>query len=84
MRRLTCVSLRFERELEALRKELAEVTARSERSSPTFGPQSDEDASTLAGSPKALSPLVTAIDPPDNVPPMSGSSSGSNDSADSR
>jgi hypothetical protein len=41
---------RFERELEALRKELAEATART---SPTLAPQSDaeDDLSTMAGSP---------------------------------
>ncbi|KAI0722165.1 hypothetical protein C8T65DRAFT_628437 [Cerioporus squamosus] len=63
---------KFERELEALRKELAEVTARSERSSPTLGPQSDDEASTLAGSPKALSPVVAAADPQDHIPPLNG------------
>ena len=61
---------RFERELEALRKELAE--ARSERSSPTLGPQSDDDALSLAGSPKALSPIVAAVDPQDIIPPING------------
>ena len=60
---------RFERELEKLRKELAELNARSERSSPTLGPQSDDDMATLAGSPKALSPLVTAQQVSDaNIP----------------
>lgn len=67
---------RFERELEALRKELAEVNARSERSSPTLGPQSDDDMSTLAGSPKALSPVVTAADPQDHIPPLNGNGNG--------
>lgn len=59
---------RFERELEALRKELAEVNARSERSSPTFGPQSDDDLTTVAGSPnlshKALSPSISEVELP--------------------
>ncbi|TBU32011.1 hypothetical protein BD311DRAFT_655358 [Dichomitus squalens] len=60
---------KFERELEKLRKELAEINARSERSSPTLGPQSDDDLTTLAGSPKALSPLVTAQEVSDaNIP----------------
>lgn len=73
---------RFERELEALRKELAEVTAaRSTQSSPTFGPQSDEDLSAIGGtSPdigaprKPLSPLVTPLEPQDIVPaqPLNG------------
>ena len=75
LQRLICPPFRFERELEALRKELAEVNARSERSSPTLGPQSDDDISTLAGSPKALSPIVTAVDPPDNVPPINSNGS---------
>ncbi|KAI0751457.1 hypothetical protein C8Q80DRAFT_1098040 [Daedaleopsis nitida] len=61
---------KFERELEALRKELAE--ARSERSSPTLGPQSDDDVGTPIGSPKILSPLVTAVDPQDIIPPLNG------------
>ncbi len=65
-------SNRFERELEALRKELAEVTARSERSSPTLGPQSDDDLSNSAGSPRVLSPIVAAVDPQDVIPPMNG------------
>ncbi|EMD40466.1 hypothetical protein CERSUDRAFT_111065 [Gelatoporia subvermispora B] len=44
---------KFERELEALRKELAEATARSsERSSPTLGPQSDDELATVSGSPE--------------------------------
>ncbi|KAI0774013.1 hypothetical protein C8Q74DRAFT_1200643 [Fomes fomentarius] len=63
---------KFERELEALRKELAEVTARSERSSPTLGPQSDDDLSNTAGSPRVLSPIVAAVDPQDVIPPMNG------------
>ena len=62
---------RFERELEALRKELAEVNARSERSSPTLGPQSDDDLATLNGSPHSLSPIVTAVEVSDaNIPPI--------------
>lgn len=64
---------RFERELEALRKELAEVNARSERSSPTLGPQSDDDMATLNGSPNSLSPIVTAVEVSDaNIPPING------------
>ncbi|KAK7695582.1 hypothetical protein QCA50_000218 [Cerrena zonata] len=59
---------KFERELEALRKELAEATARSSsQSSPTLGPQSDDDFSTVAGSPpmngnKILSPEIASIE----------------------
>ncbi|KAJ3479336.1 hypothetical protein NLI96_g9123 [Meripilus lineatus] len=67
---------KFERELEALRKELAEATSRSERSSPTLGPQSDDDLSTVAGSPdlgdKALPsvPSVTSlVSTPDSITP---------------
>ncbi|KAI0824677.1 hypothetical protein BC628DRAFT_1322058 [Trametes gibbosa] len=59
---------KFERELEALRKELAEVTARSERSSPTLGPQSDDDLTTVSTSPnlshKALSPSISEVELP--------------------
>ncbi|KAI1789008.1 hypothetical protein LXA43DRAFT_600403 [Ganoderma leucocontextum] len=67
---------KFERELEALRKELAEVNARSERSSPTLGPQSDDDMATLNGSPHSLSPIVTAVEVSDaNIPPINGSES---------
>lgn len=59
---------KFEKELEALRKELAEATSRSGRSSPTFGPQSDDDLSTIAASPalssKNLSPSISNIDLP--------------------
>ena len=57
---------RFERELEALRKELAETTARSGRSSPvSLGDAvtaSDDEASSLANSPILVSeglPLST-------------------------
>ena len=68
-------SIRFERELEALRKELAEVNARSERSSPTLGPQSDDDLTTVATSPnlsqKTLSPSVTEVElPQETIPPQ--------------
>ncbi|KAH9850061.1 hypothetical protein C2E23DRAFT_870278 [Lenzites betulinus] len=71
---------KFERELEALRKELAEVTARSERSSPTFGPQSDDDLTTVSMSPnlshKALSPSISEVELPQEVvaqqPPQNG------------
>jgi len=46
---------KFERELEALRKELAEATAsRSENSSPILLPQSDDGLSTVANSPEFL------------------------------
>ncbi|PSR71842.1 hypothetical protein PHLCEN_2v12343 [Hermanssonia centrifuga] len=65
---------KFERELEALRKELAEATSRSERSSPTFGPQSDDDLSTVAASPtlsiKAISPGISTVELPlEQIPP---------------
>ncbi|KAH9894374.1 hypothetical protein C8Q73DRAFT_695384 [Cubamyces lactineus] len=64
---------KFERELEALRKELAEVNARSERSSPTLGPQSDDDLTTVATSPnlsqKTLSPSVTEVELPQETIP---------------
>jgi hypothetical protein len=61
---------RFERELEALRKELADTTGRSGRSSPTntdavSGGPSDEDLTT--GSPLMMNkglPLVTPDDAP--------------------
>ncbi|KAM5534871.1 hypothetical protein V8D89_011426 [Ganoderma adspersum] len=67
---------KFERELEALRKELAEVNARSERSSPTLGPQSDDDMATLNGSPNNLSPIVTAVEVSDaNIPPINSNES---------
>nr|VWO99654.1 N/A [Ganoderma boninense] len=67
---------KFERELEALRKELAEVNARSERSSPTLGPQSDDDMATLNGSPNSLSPIVTAVEVSDaNIPPITSNES---------
>lgn len=61
---------KFEKEMEALRKELAEATSRSESqgSSPILGPQSDDDLSTIAGSPdvvsKALSPEVSTTELP--------------------
>lgn len=46
----TILSIRFERELEAMRKELAEATSRSGRSSPNSGlslPGSDDESSPL-------------------------------------
>ncbi|KAH9947308.1 hypothetical protein B0H21DRAFT_692213 [Amylocystis lapponica] len=49
---------KFERELEMLRKELAEATSQSERSSPTLGPQSDDDLSTVAGSPDKVTKVL--------------------------
>lgn len=62
--------IRFERELDALRKELAEATARSGRSSPTsdaLGFASDDDVSTLGSptmSPKVLpTPLAIVTSP---------------------
>ena len=58
---------RFERELESLRKELAEATSRSERSSPTLGPQSDDDLSTFTSSAlnsKTTSPGVSQVELP--------------------
>lgn len=59
---------KFEKELEALRKELADATSRSQGSSPILGPQSDDDLSTVAGSPdivaKTLSPEISTTDLP--------------------
>lgn len=56
---------RFERELEALRKELAETThsrSNSVTSSPTLAPQDDDDLAIVNGSPdipaKDLSPEI--------------------------
>ncbi|KAI0080689.1 hypothetical protein K474DRAFT_1589163 [Panus rudis PR-1116 ss-1] len=64
---------KFERELEALRKELAEATARSTHSSPTLAPQSDDDLSTIAGSPpmdsKVLSPSASNVELPQETIP---------------
>jgi hypothetical protein len=62
--------LRFERELEALRKELADSTARSGRSSPNSldtasGGPSDEDLLTPAGSPFTMDKELPVT--PDNV-----------------
>jgi len=66
---------KFERELEALRKELAETTARSGHSSPINGGPSDEELSTTQGSSpplmmnkKKLPPLLTPDDVPAPVP----------------
>lgn len=57
-----------------MRKELAEATSRSERSSPTFGPQSDDDLSTIAASPslssKTLSPSLSRLELPVDVVPV--------------
>ena len=62
---------RFERELEALRKELAEGThsrSNSVTSSPTLAPQDDDDLTTVNGSPdipaKNLSPEIPTPDLP--------------------
>jgi len=63
---------KFERELEALRKELADTTARSGRSSPTSidalsGGPSEEDLSTAGASPLMMDkglPLATSDDVP--------------------
>jgi len=62
---------KFERELEALRKELAEGThsrSNSTMSSPTLAPQDDDDLSTVNGSPdialKNLSPEIPTPDLP--------------------
>ena len=62
---------RFERELEALRKELAEGThsrSNSVTSSPTLAPQDDDDLTTVNGSPdilaKNLSPEISTPDLP--------------------
>lgn len=68
--RVLCFSpcRRFERELEALRKELAEALSRSERSSPTLGPQSDDDLTAVSPSSslnsKTVSPNVSAVELP--------------------
>lgn len=64
---------RFERELEALRKELADATARSGRSSPTsLGSEEDLAVGGSHGSPimmtKGLAPKSTT----DNVSPALG------------
>lgn len=60
---------RFERELEALRRELAEVTARSsEQSSPLMGPQSDDEISTVAGSPDSMSKPLSPEEPATELP----------------
>ncbi|KIM83878.1 hypothetical protein PILCRDRAFT_818889 [Piloderma croceum F 1598] len=61
---------KFERELEALRKELADTTARSGRSSPNsldtaHGGPSDEDLLTPAGSPPTTNKELPVT--PDNV-----------------
>lgn len=66
---------RFERELEALRKELADATARSGRSSPTdsyaashgTGP-SDEDLVALNGSPIMMNKPLPSIVTPETMP----------------
>ena len=59
---------KFERELESLRKELAEAISRSERSSPTLGPQSDDDLTVVAASSglnsKVVSPGVSEVELP--------------------
>ncbi|EPT02820.1 hypothetical protein FOMPIDRAFT_1117718 [Fomitopsis schrenkii] len=62
---------KFERELEALRKELAEGThsrSNSLTSSPTLAPQDDDDLATVNGSPeipaKNLSPEISTPDLP--------------------
>ncbi|KAL7282194.1 hypothetical protein ACG7TL_003663 [Trametes sanguinea] len=64
---------KFERELEKLRKELAEVTARSERSSPTLGPQNDDDLTVVSSSPnlsnKTLSPSASEVELPQETIP---------------
>ncbi|PCH41341.1 hypothetical protein WOLCODRAFT_137340 [Wolfiporia cocos MD-104 SS10] len=64
---------KFEKELEALRKELAEVTSRSSGSSPILGPQSDDELTTVGGSPnivdKALSPEISSTDLPIDTKP---------------
>ncbi|KAI0370166.1 hypothetical protein BV20DRAFT_966770 [Pilatotrama ljubarskyi] len=72
---------KFERELEALRRELAEVNAKSERSSPTLGPQSDDDLTAINGSPnlshKALSPSVSEVELPQETVPTQSMPNGS-------
>ena len=65
---------RFERELEALRKELADATARSGHSSPTdsyvpshsTGP-SDEELVALSGSPVMIDKPLPSITTPETV-----------------
>lgn len=80
---------RFERELESLRKELAEAMSRSERSSPTLGPQSDDDLSSVAASSglnsKVVSPGVSAVELPlETVPVIPGVNGGANENGDGR
>ncbi|KAH8106295.1 hypothetical protein BXZ70DRAFT_919035 [Cristinia sonorae] len=59
---------KFERELEALRKELAEAYARSSSpSSPSLGPQSDDGLSTVGNSPP-LGPVADQCVPSGDLP----------------
>ena len=62
--------LRFERELEALRKELAESAARSGHSSPVSTPglsrgPSDDGTSSVENSPPLMNSKFLPEDPPD-------------------
>ncbi|EKM59425.1 uncharacterized protein PHACADRAFT_249903 [Phanerochaete carnosa HHB-10118-sp] len=80
---------KFEKELEALRKELAEATSRSERSSPTLGPQSDDELSTVAGSPslsgKGLSPSISNVELPlETIPSQTAPAPNSDESRKDR
>jgi hypothetical protein len=62
---------RFERELEALRKELAEVSARSGRSSPTTMSMSEDELASIANSPATHPVVVTSgVDPLDLEPSL--------------
>jgi len=65
---------KFERELESLRKELAEATARSGRSSPTsLGFTSDDDISSPGSTSPTFSPKSLPISPmssPSNLTPL--------------
>jgi hypothetical protein len=61
-----CFVNRFERELEALRKELADATARSGRSSPTSEEGHSSGSGSMAGSPefreRALAPRAPPME----------------------
>jgi len=66
---------KFERELEALRKELADATGRSGRSSPTSlealnGGSTDEDLSTQSSSPLIMNNGLPPLATNDDVPPL--------------
>lgn len=66
---------RFERELEALRKELAEGThsrSNSVTSSPTLAPQDDDDLTTVNGSPDILAKNLSPEIPTPDLPTSNG------------